>query len=461
MANVKQSTVKQLMAKFSGNHKPDGLTPMSFEEQVKQARHRELEEIRLAKEKARLYNATLRAKSIQIAQEQSALHRSILSPLGGQPRSFHFASSQNPRFEESNSDIPVIAEEDERDEKETDEKEKDDRETFVTRETSLIKSDQAQKTDDSVLLERMEESRDSFEGKTEERKDIVGEMYCPPTTSVPRVSIRVPTSLPQDPIPIGSLSHHSSAHISRSLASAPSMKDITTEQDINLKTISGSTNSLAVSHRDTYSRASSLSSTHGIPEGGYEEIHETVRMNRPSVSDLLLRPGYGERNYSLSSVGPLVEAPDEEHCRLSPGIDLRTVVQTFYQTYAPEKLEDLDLVLKHFKGRSEALLFTLECKYFVNISPDGHVTPYRPSDAPPEAQTIEDERVAARRGTMFSDMTDWTTDSYKGYAPADARDGGLPSTLANSWAVKPKHDSGRREGRKPALLLKKVGSDIL
>jgi hypothetical protein len=212
------------------------------------------------------------------------------------------------------------------------------------------------------------------------------------------------------------------------------------------------------------SRTTSMASMQGIPDGGYEEIHEAVRFNRPSVSDLLLKPTLGERNYSVTSIGPLVDVPSEEPCRLVPGVDIRTVLTTFYSTYAPEKLDDVDLVRRHFKGRTEALLFTLECKYFVTISPEGMVTPYRPSDAPPEAEHLEDERAQARRGTMMStatDMTDFTTDSYKGYVPADMRDGGLPSTLANSWAVKPKHDSGKREGRKTALLMKKAGSDLL
>ena len=443
----KMTSVKQLMAKFS---KPGtnatGLSPVSFEEQKKLARQKELEEIRLAREKAKLYNATLRAKTIQLAKEQSARVRG-LSPRSGSARTFTFDTS-NPTFNAP----PVHQEVDEEDE-------------------AAVAIDM--KDDNPDVFATGPRTEESFEGKNEEKKDVLTEMTCPPTHVSPRLSRlsgnslnKQDNSLALPPAEEISTRIRTSGNrqLMSNLASAPSMTDVTIPpENHNASFITRASAAGSVrKDSDLHSEISMM----GIPEGGFDEIHEAVRFNRPSVSDLLLRPTLGERNYSVTSVGPMVETPSEEPCRLLPGVDIRTVLHTFYQTYAPEKLEDLDLVLRHFKGRTEALLFTLECKYFVSISPDGLVTPYRPSEAPPEADRIEDERQAARRSTMLStatDFTDFTTDSYKGYIPADAKDGGLPPTLANSWAVRPKHDSGgaRREGRKTALLLKKAGSDLL
>ena len=185
----------------------------------------------------------------------------------------------------------------------------------------------------------------------------------------------------------------------------------------------------------------------GVPPGGFRQIHRVVAMHRPSVSDLLLDPDFGERADSISSVGPQVEISPtvaEDRSRLEPGVEVRTVLETFYQTYAPEKLEDLDLVLDYFKGRTEALLLTLETKYFVSIAPDGIVTPVSPLDAP-DPNSVEDERFAARRHSVMSgatDFTDLTTDSFKGYPPQAAPDGSMPKSLAQAWAVPTKHNSG-------------------
>jgi hypothetical protein len=177
----------------------------------------------------------------------------------------------------------------------------------------------------------------------------------------------------------------------------------------------------------------------------YEWIRRTVLMNKPSTGDLLMS-GAGERHYSVTSVGPKVDVT-EDVCRLDADVDIRTVLTVFYQTYAPEKLPDVDLVLNHFKGRREALLFTLECKYLVTITPEGRVEPQRPFDAY-DAHLVEDEISAARRASQrmsimstASEMTDLTTNSYKGYLPASMADG-LPSSLISSWAVPPKHNSG-------------------
>jgi hypothetical protein len=412
------ASVKQLMTKFSA--KSGVLTPIDFEEQKKQERQRELDEIRTAREKAKQYNATLRAKAIQIAREQTSKVRGLVSPSGANSQNYSFESATNPRFVES-----------------------------------------VQEGDENKDKDEVDRQEESFEGKSEEKKDVVTEMACPPTSfTLGRLSIKLPEQLIETIPSVDQIQTNprGSSLRMQALQSAPSMADISNQ--VVLTNVSS-----ARAGSEDFSRKSSLTSIQSIPEGGYEEIHDMVRLNRPSVSDLLLRPTAGEHKYSLSSVGPLVENANEEHCRLLPGIDVRTVLSTFYQTYAPEKSEDIDLVLRHFKGRTEALLFTLECKYFVNISPEGLVTPYRPSDAPPEAEKIEDERLVARRSTMLStatDFTDFTTDSYKGYAPSELRDGGLPSTLANSWAVRPKHDSGKRgEGRKTAVLIKKAGSDLL
>lgn len=174
----------------------------------------------------------------------------------------------------------------------------------------------------------------------------------------------------------------------------------------------------------------SMTSVTAMPEGGYDDIHEAVRLNRPSVSDLLLDPMRGERNFSVTSIGPTVEfsKPQSDSSRLHPEVDIRNVLECFYETYAPEKLRDVDLVLLYFRGRTEALLFTLECKYFVKISAEGWATPYLPTAVP---RDVDDEVVMARRNTAMStatDATDFTTDSFKGYAQSSGiRDEGFLS----------------------------------
>ena len=55
----------------------------------------------------------------------------------------------------------------------------------------------------------------------------------------------------------------------------------------------------------------------------YEWIRRTVLMN-----------GAGDKHFSMSSVGPGVELPPAEVCRLDPDVDLRTLLVVFYQTYA-------------------------------------------------------------------------------------------------------------------------------
>lgn len=477
----KMATVKQLMAKFQVNNKPASatpLTPVSFEEQKKMTRQKELEEIRLAREKAKLYNATLRAKTIQMAKEQSARTRALISPRTGSSRTFNFEGAANPGYIGSHGVVLASA--------------------GSFRESKLPSSGDDEEVYDGeedelfVTAPQLERNEESFEGKSEEKKDVLtalpkpteispranrlsglsqtqvqpkdSALALPParTSNLSAHTLKDAGAIPStDEIPTTSRIRTSgNKSVMTSLTSAPSMQDVIIPPPV----VARETPSPSVA---THRKDSDMSqfSTMGVPEGGFDEIHDAVRFNRPSVSDLLLRPTYGERNYSVTSVGPMVETPEEEPCRLKPGVDIKTILHTFYSTYAPEKLDDLDIVLRHFKGRTEALLFTLECKYFVAISPDGLVTPFPPSEMPAEYERVEDERTAARRSTMLStatDMTDFTTDSYKGYIPADMKDGGLPSTLANSWAVRPKHDSGgRRDGRKTALMLKKAGSDLL
>ena len=143
-------------------------------------------------------------------------------------------------------------------------------------------------------------------------------------------------------------------------------------------------------------------------------IDEVVRLNRPSISDVLLQPR-PDHKLSVSSVGPNCETDVPDHHRLLPGVEVDVVLRTFYELYAPEKLPDADLVLKHFKHRTEALLYALECKYFVVITPEGTVIPYNPATCPNPVGEEGDERVQARRATRaFTDVSEWTTDSWKG-----------------------------------------------
>lgn len=459
------TSVKQLMAKFS-KEKSTVLTPSGFEEQKKSARQKELDEIRSAREKARRYNATLRAKSIQLAKEQSSqsvrLRAGLMSPignlagLGGSLRSFQRQDTRNPHFDEE-----CGTEDDE-----TQGCTSEENDGGMQQKPSLVKIASSRSTtkpptptNSICSVNRAPSMREI----TPENPDNV------PVSSLPSSNPASKQSPPIRTVNRASSPKNQTARpvsVSNLGPTLPTMPENHTQEGTTstggMFPLVGSQSSLLNSTRDIHSRASSMTSTQGIPEGGYDEIHDMVRFNRPSVSDLLLKPPATQdqpigRNPSMSEVGPIVEQPKEEPSRLREGVEVRTVLHTFYQTYSPEKLDDLDLVLEHFKGRTEALLFTLECKYFVNISPDGLVTPYRPCEAPAEAEQVEDERMAARRGTMQSvatEFTDLTTDSYKGYVPSDSRDGGLSPTLAQSWAVKSRHDSGR-QGRKPAVMMKK------
>jgi len=154
-------------------------------------------------------------------------------------------------------------------------------------------------------------------------------------------------------------------------------------------------------------------------------VRSTVLMNKPSTSDLLLRGG-GSKHSSLTSIGPSVVLPAREVCRLDPSVDVRTLLSVFYQTYDPAKLSSLDLVLDHFRGRTEALLFTLECKYLISITQDGRVEPQRPIDAyPPEH--VEDEVVAAKRASNLSE--------YSGFSGATAGESDETAPAAKAAAV--------------------------
>jgi hypothetical protein len=60
---------------------------------------------------------------------------------------------------------------------------------------------------------------------------------------------------------------------------------------------------------------------------------------------------------------------------LDKGVELRQVIHSFYSVYSPEKLDGVDSVLEHFKGRERDLFATLELKYDVSFSADGSARP--------------------------------------------------------------------------------------
>jgi hypothetical protein len=88
----------------------------------------------------------------------------------------------------------------------------------------------------------------------------------------------------------------------------------------------------------------------------------------------------------------------------------------------------VEVVLFHFQHRTEALLFALECKYFVVFSDQGLAVPYSPDTCPNPGE--EDEQLVARRAfseSLGTEVSEWTTDSFKGYALADLGDCLSPS----------------------------------
>ena len=56
-------------------------------------------------------------------------------------------------------------------------------------------------------------------------------------------------------------------------------------------------------------------------------------------------------------------------------MDKKEIVASFYSIYVPEKISDLDDILKHFENRETDLFRTLEVKYDVKFSTTGMCVP--------------------------------------------------------------------------------------
>ena len=67
-------------------------------------------------------------------------------------------------------------------------------------------------------------------------------------------------------------------------------------------------------------------------------------------------------------------SPRNEKSFLKPGVDLRSVITSFYSIYAASKLRDIDDILRHFDNREADLFRTLEVKYDVTFATDGTCT---------------------------------------------------------------------------------------
>jgi hypothetical protein len=64
-------------------------------------------------------------------------------------------------------------------------------------------------------------------------------------------------------------------------------------------------------------------------------------------------------------------AKTSSNSNLDSHLNIKDVLGNFYQVYAPEKLDQITQVLKHFEGREDHLLRTLENKYNVKFRSDG------------------------------------------------------------------------------------------
>lgn len=166
------------------------------------------------------------------------------------------------------------------------------------------------------------------------------------------------------------------------------------------------------------SRRNSMETGEGEEEvqRGYAEIHRAVLLDKPSVSDLLLSARLHhhqqQSRMSLTSVGP-AESNSTNPNRLLPGVSVEQILTTFYATYSPDKSRDVHIVLDRFQYRTEALLFALECKYFVVITPEGLIIPFDPSTAPSSSHHARRSDEDGDDGEdAFSNLT---TDSIKGY----------------------------------------------
>ncbi|GBG25916.1 Hypothetical Protein FCC1311_021352 [Hondaea fermentalgiana] len=68
----------------------------------------------------------------------------------------------------------------------------------------------------------------------------------------------------------------------------------------------------------------------------------------------------------------LAAAADTPRQRLDPDVDIRHVVESFYGDMAPERLPNLDFVFRHFAGRDDDLINTIEAKYGVRFDRRGN-----------------------------------------------------------------------------------------
>jgi len=66
--------------------------------------------------------------------------------------------------------------------------------------------------------------------------------------------------------------------------------------------------------------------------------------------------------------------------RLDPDVDLREVVTKFYETVAPERLANVNLVFEHFKGREKEIVSTLEVKYQATFDRRGNFVLHESDD---------------------------------------------------------------------------------
>jgi hypothetical protein len=99
-----------------------------------------------------------------------------------------------------------------------------------------------------------------------------------------------------------------------------------------------------------------------------EEDSATVRRNAAKGREILKKALSGGDSKSAPSPPP----PAALRGRLDPDVDIKVVVQAFYEAKARDRLGNLPVVFKHFTGRDDDLIATLEAKYGVKFDARGN-----------------------------------------------------------------------------------------
>jgi hypothetical protein len=102
-----------------------------------------------------------------------------------------------------------------------------------------------------------------------------------------------------------------------------------------------------------------------------EEDSATVRRNAAKGREILKKALSAGEGKGAAAPAPAPPPPPALRGRLDPDVDIKVVVQAFYEAKARDRLGNLPVVFKHFAGRDDDLIATLEAKYGVKFDARG------------------------------------------------------------------------------------------